>query len=604
MYLNIKKIKIFLFYIVYLSISFLSLNYLWQLNNENTSFADFYVYMQGAHHFHMVYDLILEDFLNIFYIFNQPFLYSLQKYFEYKLKYIFFGSYDTGMNETALIVIPYHLIIGGYAFYSLHQLASYFKLDKLIIFGSIFIIFSPSYYFLITFNAYDFVTMSMIVIVTYRMIKFLKFQTLSNLIFFLSSLIVLSNYRNFFHPFLFCIPVLIGCSFFIRTKIKKYIFLSIVCILVSSLNVIKNYIFFDTFLIGIGPYAKAKIYGSYEFKDKKLLLKLIDEKKISPIHICFSQQTMVQFVYKNEEFNLKKCRHEIFEKYLSNELNLFFKNKPELQNVKFLNTYSVSKFIGPGEVNFFNIPSGFIPNTILGLVASKKIIEDVKLYQQYAGKNIFSGIKNSIKQFFRSGNAYMFNIAGNVFNYPNYFSSNLWNLDFFKKLSERKDLAVDTAPRKMIAIIIFISSFNIIFYILGVKKIKSNLFILVITSLMLFSDLRKFLNILFILFVLLSILSIFIFLKKTYEYILFKKNNRNLVLNNKNLFFFIYSIFFYYIFALILTAPGEVERYRMVIDPLILIFGVFSLKRFIIVLRKIFSDIKKIKRRNKAFYIL
>ena len=87
-------------------------------------------------------------------------------------------------------------------------------------------------------------------------------------------------------------------------------------------------------------------------------------------------------------------------------------------------------------------------------------------------------------------------------------------LRFFKKLSERKDLAVDTAPRKMIAIIIFISSFNIIFYILGVKKIKSNLFILVITSLMLFSDLRKFQNILFILFVLLSILSIFIFLKK------------------------------------------------------------------------------------------
>ena len=276
---------------------------------------------------------------------------------------------------------------------------------------------------------------------------------------------------------------------------------------------------------------------------------------------------MVQFVYKNEEFNLKKCRHEIFEKYLSNELNLFFKNKPELQNVKFLNTYSVSKFIGPGEVNFFNIPAGFIPNTILGLVASEKIIEDVKIYQQYAGKNIFSGIKNSIKQFFRSGNAYMFNVAGNVFNYPNYFSSNLWNLDFFKKLSERKDLAVDTAPRKMIAIIIFISSFNIIFYILGVKKIKSNLFILVITSLMLFSDLRKFQNILFILFVLLSILSIFIFLKKTYEYILFKINNRNLVLNNKNLFFFIYSIFFYYIFALVLTAPGEVERYRMVIDP-------------------------------------
>ena len=185
MYLNIKKIKIFLFYIVYLSISFLSLNYQCQFNNENTTFADFYVYIKGAHHFHMVYVGILEVFLNLhLLIFNQPFLYSLQKYFEYKLKYIFFGSYATGMNETALIVIPYHLIIGGYAFYSLHQLASYFKLNKLIIFGSIFIIFSPSYYFLITFNAYDFVTMSMIVIVTYRMIKFLKFQTLSNLIFF------------------------------------------------------------------------------------------------------------------------------------------------------------------------------------------------------------------------------------------------------------------------------------------------------------------------------------------------------------------------------------------------------------------------------------
>ena len=71
-------------------------------------------------------------------------------------------------------------------------------------------------------------------------------------------------------------------------------------------------------------------------------------------------------------------------------------------------------------------------------MASEKIIEDVKIYQQYAGKNIFSGIKNSIKQFFRSGNAYMFNVAGNVFNYPNYFSSNLWNLDFLKNFLKEK----------------------------------------------------------------------------------------------------------------------------------------------------------------------
>jgi hypothetical protein len=553
----------------------------------------------------MVYDLILDDLKNIIYIFNQPILYAFQKYLEYKLKFFLFGSYDTDITQTALIIIPLHIFIGSYAFYGLHQLAIYLRINKYILFGSFFIIFSPSYYFLVTFNAYDFLTMSMVTIVTYRMIKFLKFQNLTNLIIFLLSLIVLSNYRNFFHPIIFCIPVLIGCYFFLDKKIKRYLILSFLCILISSLNVIKNYILFDTFIVGIGPYAKAKIYASYEFRDKKLLLKLIDKKKMSPIHICFAQQTLVEFTFKKEIFNIKKCRYEVFEKYLKDELNLFKKNNPRLAQVKFLNTHSKSILSTYGnQINYFNIPSGFIPNTLLGLVASKKIIQDVKIYQEYNKKNFFSGMKNSTKQFFRSGNAYMFNIAGNPFNYPHYFSSNLWNFDFLPKLSERKDLKVDTASRKYIAIIILLGSLYMLFYILKTKQIPSNLLLLFLFLLIFFASVDFIPDLIFITFVIMSFLSIITFFKKVTEYFSLKIKKKIIILKNRDIIFFIFSIYFYYIFALVLTAAGEVERYRLVIDPLIAIFFLFYFKRIMIIFKKFFSDKKKNIKKNKIFYIL
>jgi hypothetical protein len=303
---------------------------------------------------------------------------------------------------------------------------------------------------------------------------------------------------------------------------------------------------------------------------------------------------MVKYFYKNEEFNLKKCQFEIFEKYLRDDVELFKQKHPELEKVEFLDTHAKSKLFPDGsEINFFNISSGFIPNTLLGLVAAKKIIEDVDVYQNYARKNFFSGVKSSLVLFFRSGNSYMFNIAGNPFNYPEYFSSNLWNLDFLPKMAERKDLKVDSAPRKIVAIIILLSSLNTIFYILSVKQLTSNLILLFLCAIILISKIDNFKNIILIVFIFICCLYLFVLFKKTYEYVCCKLSNKNIVLENRDIIFFIYSIYFYYIIALVLTTPGEVERYRLVVDPLVALFSIFYLKKIMITLKKLILNIKK-----------
>jgi hypothetical protein len=187
----------------------------------------------------------------------------------------------------------------------------------------------------------------------------------------------------------------------------------------------------------------------------------------------------------------------------------------------------------------------------------------------------------------------MFNIAGNPFNYPEYFSSNLWNLDFLPKLAERKDLKVDTAPRKIVAIIILLSSLNTIFYILSVKQLTSNLILLFLCAIILISKIDNFKNIILIVFIFICCLYLFVLFKKTYEYVCCKLSNKNIVLENRDIIFFIYSIYFYFIIALVLTTPGEVERYRLVVDPLVALFSIFYLKKIMITLKKLILNIKK-----------
>lgn len=556
------KFKIFInLYIIALpAISYFFFNYF----NTGISFWN-------IHHHNYDHDLIFKDFKNIIYIFNQPIVYVL-----YNLVPKYIQNYNNISQE--LVVIFIHYVFSIYTLICYKEILKHFKLENFYFYlSSIFLIFTPSFYIYFTFFSYDFLSFCLVIIVFKFSLEIAKYEKPIFLFFFWT--FILSNFRNFFHPIFFIIPLYLGMFFFVNEKFKKnYIFISILFILLCNLNFVKNYFLFDRFEIGTGPIARIKAHTTYEFDDPDKLVKYINEGKMHPFNLCLNQKGHKNFMFEGNLYNNENCNLTLPRALFEKEIKDFLNKHPNLRNVSFLNDYAGSKIH-----THFNMAASYIPNTITGLVASIQVIKDSEFYESQNSYQ-FSNIKKSIYKWLKSNNSYIFNIGNNYLKYPNWFGYHYWNLDPFPAKSEHKLFdKIDTEPRIIAVLIIMFSLFHMIFILLeNLFKIKVNFalkyYILILITISLFfknyPQLIYILNFLWFGFAILLILLILFKLLSNYNF-LFK-----LPLFSKNILI-LFGLFLYYYVVLHWVTVAEVERYRFPIDGLISVITLICLSKYI-----------------------
>lgn len=555
------KFKIFInFYIIALpAISYFFFNYF----NTGISFW-------ASHHHFYDHDLIFKDFKNIIYIFNQPIVYVL-----YNLVPKYIESHNNISRE--LVVILIHYVFSIYTLICYKEILKHFRLENFYFYlSSIFLFFTPSFFIYFTFFSYDFLSFCLVIIVFKFSLEIAKYEKPIFLFFFWT--FILSNFRNFFHPIFFIIPLYLGMFFFVNEKFKKnYIFISILFILLCNLNFVKNYFLFDRFEIGTGPIARIKAHTTYEFDDPDKLVKYINEGKMHSFNLCLNQKGHKNFMFEGNLYNDENCNFNLPRVLFEKEIKDFLSKHPNLQNVSFLNDFGGNK-----RHTHFNMSGSYIPNTITGLVASVQVIQDSDFYASQNSYQ-FSNVRKSIYKWLKSNNSYIFNTGNNYLKYPNWFGYHYWNLDPFPAKSEHKLFdRIDSEPRIIAVLIIMFCLFYMVFLLLEnffQKKINFGLkyyFLIIISSLIISKNYPQFiysLNFLWFGFSLFLIIRILMKLFSDYNFII------QLPLLSKNTLI-LFGIFLYYYVVLHWVTVAEVERYRFPIDGLISIIVILSSSKY------------------------
>lgn len=333
-----------------------------------------------------------------------------------------------------------HYLLGFFALISLYKiLDEVFCVSRpLIIIALVGFFFNPGTYRAFSSGWYDFPTMCLVSILAFSFARLVYHYSRLNLFWFITLLLVLTLYRNSFHPLAFLVPTVILLMLGLKHDWKYILACSLLPVLVAIAPMIKNYMLLGVFQSGINSLALNFKTVSFEFQNKNEIMSNVSAGVLSPVAICYSHildEGPVKFqgqLYTNEN-----CNTTVLQSFAQPRVDAILKARPYLANPQILSN----------QYNY--IDNSHIPNSLTGLVIASQLIKDSQSYlithPGYYWKHVFL---NTASQMFRSTQVHEFLIANKDRQYPDWFGSRLFDLDFFK--INRPDRNQDAAFRPVI----------------------------------------------------------------------------------------------------------------------------------------------------------
>lgn len=213
-----------------------------------------------------------------------------------------------------------HLIFGLWMIYALHKIMEIYQVNKwLSCFLISVFVSTPAFYIYASQGTHDFLTMCLVAISAYLLLLALKSHKTISYFWFFLILALLMNVRSLFHPILFFVPV-VAILLIINSKYKKNILIAAFFPFMLGLApYIKNYIVFHKFTATTHA-GVIYVQSTYEqFTNNEEKLDAVEKKIYSDLALCTLKYDDVvhgRFVtYEGATYDKKYCSDVIWPKY-------------------------------------------------------------------------------------------------------------------------------------------------------------------------------------------------------------------------------------------------------------------------------------------------
>jgi len=230
-----------------------------------------------------------------------------------------------------------HTLLGLWAVCSLYQILNKFHINTYLSLVLISLyVFSPQFNLFESMGWYDFPTAALLIIATWRLMKFADQPSFTHAFIFFSVIGLLCSIRSMYHIALYFVPVIIICAFVFK-KQRKIVLLSCVLpfLFVFSFY-LKNYLLFDYF--SINSYAGEPLAGIAMQKNLTLEQRQqgINKGFFSDLALCPQSADTIPGKLPNFAFTGYHCYNVIADKYRQayiKKLGKEYKNIPVLNEI-------------------------------------------------------------------------------------------------------------------------------------------------------------------------------------------------------------------------------------------------------------------------------
>jgi hypothetical protein len=225
-------------------------------------------------------------------------------------------------------------------------------------------------------------------------------------------------YRSLFHPILFFLPITGVLLILYKDKCRTILLFSVISFLIAFSPYLKNDIIFGTWDVAGGSFGLAMRASTYEYRAKEQLLADVDQGLLSPLVLCY-KQILEPLTYHGELYSPENCYQTIIPRFGREKAALLLARNSKLAYPAILQ-----------EKNNRGFSDNYIPNDLLGLAVAMQMRQDAKSYLIHHPWQYLHSVENNFTQLFRTNVSYEFMIANNSRHYPVWFSSRLFSLDF------------------------------------------------------------------------------------------------------------------------------------------------------------------------------
>lgn len=381
----------------------------WVLKNNGVIWAS----PLGIGHHPFQLELFNTHFMeSITYLFMQSPFYSVVTWLMLKINPVDQGFY-------AYLVL--HYFMGFFALICLYKILLYLQIRKwLITLALSYFVFNPAFYLAFTSGWYDFLSMCLVSIMAYQFVRIIEQYSRKNLFYFLTSMTILVMYRSLFHPILFFIPVIIILTLVYRQHWRTILLYSLLPLLLTLAPYVKNYVIFDKFDVAAGSFGLAIRAPTYEYRSADALIDEIEKGRLSPLVLCY-KEIKQPIIYKGQIYNEENCYKHIIPQFALSEAKSILDKKP----------YLAIPAILQGQNNL-GFSDNYIPNSLTGLVIARQMGEDAKSYLFHHPYEYLDYVLINTSQLFRTNTTYHYLIANNYRHFPLWFGSRIFSFDFLK----------------------------------------------------------------------------------------------------------------------------------------------------------------------------
>jgi len=334
---------------------------------------------------------------------------------------------NAGAHDEFIRYIVLHHIAGFFALYALYNMSKSLKIPTwmTVCFLSYFV-FNSGFYFAFSMGWNDYLSMCLITYLAFSFMRLTEKFTSFNLIVFFCVLMVLVSYRTLFSPLTFFIPLTLSLALIYREHWKKILAFSLLPFLITLAPQVKNHFVFGSSQVGIGQFAAAFKATTYQWADHDLIMKDIEEGKLSPLVLCFNKAGSTT-IYQGNLYNKENCENKIIPEMTAPAIKQLLSERPYLANPAVLQ---------PENSKLWLVDD--IPNSLMGYVLAQQMIKDSKSFIKNHPAEYFKRAAHNIKNLFQSNTQYEFRIALNWRQFPEWFNQN-FNLAFYHHIPFLKD---------------------------------------------------------------------------------------------------------------------------------------------------------------------
>jgi len=312
-----------------------------------------------------------------------------------------------------------HHAAGFFALYALYNMSKSLKIPTwmIVCFLSYFV-FNSGFYFAFSMGWNDYLSMCLVTYLAFSFMRLTETFTSLNLIVFFCILMILVSYRTLFSPITFFIPLTLALALIYSKHWKKILAFSLLPLIITIAPYVKNQYVFGSSHVGIGQFAAAFKATTYQWTDHDLLMKDIEEGKLSSLVLCFNKAGRTT-IYQGNLYNKENCENKIIPEILAPRIKQLLLERPYLANPAVLQP----------ENNVLALPDQ-IPNSLMGYVLAEQMIKDSKSFIKNHPGEYFSRAAHNLMHLFQSNTQYEFRIALNWRQFPEWFNQN-FNLAFY-----------------------------------------------------------------------------------------------------------------------------------------------------------------------------